>query len=499
MYKYNQGYQNNYAAMANPDIGNASAFWGLAVTMGGRASRDNSATNTTSGDWSWDNTMSGFAEGALSSLQGLIGLGSLGQFDPYGDMQMEAWNQAFLANLKAKSPELYDQLQGEIEKDFKDVPASADGSKTKQMMDIIAGFVRRKEEEEYQAVRDAHFKQMEKHVAGLEKPPAPVRRPGPAQLTLIKPLIPRLGGPGFLPNTELGYHIEGLTERASESDVKMNFSYQCSIIMADFHAVSEAMDAYWQSVDEQLKQEAIMNPRSRFSMGVDHDRIDREEYRRLVNQGLDPRYLLSRRPDVQFTGYGALVPEVAHAHPELVMDMNAKLGENVLTLFGFGATSKIANALGMTGRYSEFAINAASDGLFKGLGYALTEKDPTSDGFSKAVLKGAVYGIASKSLSVKLGNERQLTAALLWGGAMGAEDAANQWLTNGDGSIDYRQAATMGMIAFAGKGFSSYLKGSYSQDLKYTGLRIELQASLTKNLVFLPVSGAGKAIFLEPR
>jgi len=55
------------------------------------------------------------------------------------------------------------------------------------------------------------------------------------------------------------------------------------------------------------------------------------------------------------------------------------------------------------------------------------------------------------------------------------------------------------MIAFAGKGFSSYLKGSYSQDLKYTGLRIELQASLTKNLVFLPVSGAGKAIFLEPR
>jgi len=81
----------------------------------------------------------------------------------------------------------------------------------------------------------------------------------------------------------------------------------------------------------------------------------------------------------------------------------------------------------MTGRSSEFAINAASDGLFKGLGYALTEKDPTLDGFSKAVLKGAVYGIASKSLSVKLGNERQLTAALLWG-AMGAEDAANQWL-----------------------------------------------------------------------
>ncbi|EHQ04709.1 hypothetical protein Lepil_4045 [Leptonema illini DSM 21528] len=75
-YKYNQGYQNNYAAMANPDIGNASAFWNLAVTMGGRASRDNSATSTTSGDWSWDNAMSGFAEGFLGEFTGWVGLGS---------------------------------------------------------------------------------------------------------------------------------------------------------------------------------------------------------------------------------------------------------------------------------------------------------------------------------------------------------------------------------------------------------------------------------------
>ncbi|WP_078123592.1 N-acetylmuramidase domain-containing protein [Leptonema illini] len=75
-YKYNQGYQNNYAAMANPDIGNASAFWNLAVTMGGRASRDSSATNTTSGDWSWDNAMSGFAEGFLGEFTGWVGLGS---------------------------------------------------------------------------------------------------------------------------------------------------------------------------------------------------------------------------------------------------------------------------------------------------------------------------------------------------------------------------------------------------------------------------------------
>lgn len=260
----------------------------------------------------------------------------------------------------------------------------------------------------------------------LSPKPAPVG--GGAGYALLERSIPLIGGGnGYFMNAELGVHVPGVTRLASPGQIGLNVSYQSLETMAIYREASKDITAYWQSVDEQLKQEAIMNPRSRFSMGVDHDRIDREEYRRLVNQGLDPRYLLSRRPDVQFTGYGTLVPEVAHAHPDLVMDMNEKLGENVLTLFGFGVTSKIANALGMTGRSSEFAINAASDGLFKGLGYALTEKDPTLDGFSKAVLKGAVYGIASKSLSVKLGNERQLTAALLWG-AMGAEDAANQWL-----------------------------------------------------------------------
>jgi len=142
-------------------------------------------------------------------------------------------------------------------------------------------------------------------------------------------------------NAELGVHVPGVTRLASPGQIGLNVSYQSLETMAIYREASKDITAYWQSVDEQLKQEAIMNPRSRFSMGVDHDRIDREEYRRLVNQGLDPRYLLSRRPDVQFTGYGTLVPEVAHAHPDLVMDMNEKLGENVLTLFGFGVTSKI--------------------------------------------------------------------------------------------------------------------------------------------------------------
>ncbi|KAB2928349.1 MAG: hypothetical protein F9K24_22020 [Leptonema illini] len=98
-YKYNQGYQNNYAAMANPDIGNASAFWGLAVTMGGRASRDNSATNTTSGDWSWDNAMSGFAEGFLGEFTGWVGLGSAGM-DLFRDLANQT-DQAYRVGMSA--------------------------------------------------------------------------------------------------------------------------------------------------------------------------------------------------------------------------------------------------------------------------------------------------------------------------------------------------------------------------------------------------------------
>lgn len=99
--------------------------------------------------------------------------------------------------------------------------------------------MRRKDEEEYQAVRNEHFKQMEKHVAGLEKPPAP-RNPGAPRYALLKPTIPRLGGPGgYLPNFEIGLHVPGVTELASESDVKMNGWYQGSQTMREMRLATE--------------------------------------------------------------------------------------------------------------------------------------------------------------------------------------------------------------------------------------------------------------------
>lgn len=75
-YKYQQGYQNNYAAITSPDIGNASAFWSLMTTMISR-SNNSSTTDATSGKWNLDNALSGFKEGFLNQFTGWLSLGSL--------------------------------------------------------------------------------------------------------------------------------------------------------------------------------------------------------------------------------------------------------------------------------------------------------------------------------------------------------------------------------------------------------------------------------------
>ncbi len=357
--------------------------------------------------------------------------------------------------------------------------------------------MRRGEEEEYQAVRDAHFKQMEKHVAGLEKPPAPVRRPGPAQLTLIKPLIPRQGGPGFLPNTELGYHIEGLTERASESDVKMNFSYQCSIIMADFHAVSEAMDAYWKTVDAQVRFDTFSDPNRYRITPVNVEAAERAELQALYNKSLDPRYLAQvrrqefmKRPHILHAGINPITPEVAYAHPDLAMQNNMMIGG----LAGNAASMHFLAAL-KTPLWGRYAMNISVEVANKNFGAmydaTMQGRELTQQDIASATLRGIFGGAGTTYFSGTrvLGN-RDLTYAT-WGGLSAFDNGMYQWYSKGSlDQVNPIEAVTTGLISYTGKYTgdrirSSIEKNSWDADINPVHLEL-VKSSQNKAMWFFP-------------